>query len=542
VPPFFFMVGKQLRQYLVTASLGRGGMGEVWLARDTTLGREVAIKTLPAAGDADAAIRKERFLREARAASALNHPNIITIYEINSDQDIDFIAMEYVAGRTLADLLQQGPLAIDQVRRIASQIAEAVGRAHSAGIVHRDLKPRNIMVGNKGLVKVLDFGLAKMMATRDADATANVATQLALTRVGTTVGTVGYMSPEQAIGDAVDARSDVFSFGVILYEMLTGRLPFSGETISEVLRQLHFAEPPPLDSLRAGVPEELRDVVTRALRKRPDDRYADMGEVANALSARSAAEPRPRKRAQVSVEAPAAPMPPRAAWRGTAVAVGGALVLGSLAGVVWWRSGNAVAPPGAVQPTDARPVQAAPPIPDAPPPTTADRSATDTAVPRPSPEPTVQRVDSGATSHLHWGRLGDAYRTEPGQQANATAAYRRALELVERQIADNGHDPDLGSWRALYLAKLGDRARAVEAIEPLSKRTDLTAEILFRMAVIYELAGARQRALMGLARAVRAGYPPKEVLAEPELTELRSDPRFQRLANAGPAKKRTARR
>src|SRR5688572_5769406 len=161
------MIGKSLRQYVITGRLGQGGMGEVWLARDTTLERSVALKVLPA-GDTDAAIRKERFFREARAASALNHPNIITIYEINSDQGIDFIAMEYVDGRTLGVILHQGQLPIDLVQRYASQIAEAVGRAHREGIVHRDLKPGNIMVTNEGLVKVLDFGLAKVLRAVDA--------------------------------------------------------------------------------------------------------------------------------------------------------------------------------------------------------------------------------------------------------------------------------------------------------------------------------------------------------------------------------------
>ena len=261
------MIGRTLRQYLITGRIGAGGMGEVWLARDTTLERDVALKVLPA-GDTDAVLRKERFFREARAASALNHPNIITIYEINSDQGIDFIAMEYVEGRTLGAMLQEGPMAIDLVQRYAMQIAEAVGRAHRAGIVHRDLKPGNIMVTNDGLVKVLDFGLAKVSHPSDASAATDMATQMALTRAGTTVGTLGYMSPEQAIGDNVDARSDVFSFGVILYEMLAGRLPFAGKTLSDVLHQLHFSEPPSLESLRPDVPPGSK-AKRRAEHKRP---------------------------------------------------------------------------------------------------------------------------------------------------------------------------------------------------------------------------------------------------------------------------------
>ena len=257
-------------------------MGEVWLARDTTLDRDVALKILHG-GQLDVATRRERFYREAKAASALNHPNIITIYEINSDQGIDFIAMEFVRGSTLAAYMQAGGMRIETVEKFASQIAEAVGRAHRAGIVHRDLKPGNMMVTEDGLVKVLDFGLAKVTAPSDAAATPGAKTEAALTRAGTSVGTLGYMSPEQAIGDNVDARSDVFSFGVILYEMLSGRLPFTGKTLSEVLRELHFTEPPRLEALRPEVPARLRDVVTRALAKKPEDRYPNLTEVSIAL-------------------------------------------------------------------------------------------------------------------------------------------------------------------------------------------------------------------------------------------------------------------
>jgi hypothetical protein len=153
-------------------------------------------------------------------------------------------------------------------------------------------------------------------------------------------------------------------------------------------------------------------------------------------------------------------------------------------------------------------------------------------------QPAVPRADAEATTHLHWGRLGDAYRAQPGRQADAATAYRRAIELVDRQIADSGGDADLESWRALYVARLGDRATAVAGLDPLLKRTDIAPETMFRIAVTYELAGLRPRALMGVARAVRSGYPPKAVLAEPDLAELRRDPRFQRLATATPPRKR----
>ena len=503
------MIGQRLRQYLVTASLGRGGMGEVWLARDTTLERDVAIKTLPAASDADTDNRKARFFREARAASALNHPNIITIYEINADQGVDFIAMEYVDGRTLADMLQPGPLPFDQVHRLAHQIAEAVGRAHRAGIVHRDLKPRNIMVTNDGLVKVLDFGLAKLTQAGDAD---NAATQAALTRSGTTVGTLGYMSPEQAIGDAVDARSDVFSFGVILYEMLTGRLPFSGRTMSEVLRQLHFAEPPSLESLRADVPPSLRSVVTKALHKKPDDRFSSMSEVAGMLSSA-------RSDAMTTVVETPPTAGSRSGWRLPRVAVAGLVIvlIAGLATLVVRRS----RPRAVVAPVATNAPSTPTNTPSTPAPTTM-------AAPRSLAAPKAQ---------------APAPAVEPSASPRREAPTDRpAMVRAEPQVAPKTGDPDFESQRALNLARRGDHKAAVAAIEPFAASQNLSAPALFQMAIVFELAGARQRALMSLGRAVRAGYPAKAVFTEPDLAALRSDPRFQRMANATPAKKRPVRR
>jgi eukaryotic-like serine/threonine-protein kinase len=274
------MIGRSLRQYVITAQLGQGGMGVVWKARDTILEREVALKVLPSQYISDQE-RKDRFFREARAASALNHPNIVTIYEINSDQGIDFIAMEYLAGDTLATLIRRRALTVDDALRFAVQIADGVGRAHRAGIVHRDLKPGNIIVTNDDLVKVLDFGLAKAWAEsppRTSDAVTMVSTQ-----VGTSVGTLGYMSPEQALGDHVDARSDVFALGVVLYQMLARSLPFVAATPGEMLRKLHFEEPIPLATLCPEVPAALADIVARSLAKDRDDRPASCMEVAAAL-------------------------------------------------------------------------------------------------------------------------------------------------------------------------------------------------------------------------------------------------------------------
>lgn len=478
-------------------------MGEVWLARDTTLERDVAIKTLPAGGDADAATRKERFFREARAASALNHPNIITIYEINSDEGIDFIAMEYVDGRTLGDMMHHTPLAFDLVRRLAVQIAEAVGRAHRAGIVHRDLKPGNIMVTSDGLVKVLDFGLAKLTRAADADSGTHAATQPALTRAGTTVGTLGYMSPEQAIGDPVDARSDVFSFGVILYEMLTGRLPFTGKTLSDVLRQLHFADPPSLESLRADVPASLRRVVTKALQKKPDHRFANMSDVATALRDEpSAAATKP-----LVVSAP--PVPPRAGWRPLHFALAGLLIvlIAGIAMVAMRRSRARVAAVATTAAsTTAVPSSAAP----------LNAAAADAAPPAAAVPQAAQPNAGSATA---------APAVEPAATPTPTAT------AVDQPIARKSGDADLISRRAVSLATLGDHQNALAAIERIARRPDLTGEILFRMTLVYELAGARNRALMSMMRALQAGYPKTFFEVAPELTALRTDPRYHRVVD-----------
>lgn len=280
------MTAKTLLHYRIVEQLGRGGMGIVYRAIDTKLNREVALKLLPPDRLADP-VNKQRFLREAQAASALNHPNIITIHEINSDGDVDFIAMEYVRGQTLHEILQERRLSLDEALRYAVQIAGALTAAHSAGIIHRDLKPGNIMVREDGLVKVLDFGLAKL--DRPPESGGKPATDETvtgpLTAVGTTVGTAAYMSPEQSLGTDVDARSDIFSFGVLLYEMFSGRRPFSGSTQSELLRSLHFAQPAALKSLRSEVPEDLDRLVSKTLEKNPELRYQTMAALTRDLTA-----------------------------------------------------------------------------------------------------------------------------------------------------------------------------------------------------------------------------------------------------------------
>src|SRR6266566_3072851 len=226
--------GTRLGVYEVIAPLGAGGMGEVWRARDTRLSREVAIKVLPADVSSDPS-RLKRFEKEARSASALNHPNIVTIYEIGSSDSISYIAMERVDGKTLRELLFGGALPIKKLLPIAVQIADGLAKAHEAGIVHRDLKPENVMVTKDGLVKILDFGLAKLTSSMSgSDEGSHLPTETG-TSPGMILGTVGYMSPEQAAGQPLDFRSDQFSFGSILYEMAAGKRAFQSKSAVETL-------------------------------------------------------------------------------------------------------------------------------------------------------------------------------------------------------------------------------------------------------------------------------------------------------------------
>jgi eukaryotic-like serine/threonine-protein kinase len=268
-------VGRSLLHYRITEKIGEGGMGVVYKARDTHLDRTVAIKVLPAQAVADQE-RKRRFIQEAKAASALNHPNIIDIHDINSDAGVDFIVMEHVAGKTLDRRIGRKGLRIGETLKYAVQIADALAAAHAAGIVHRDLKPANIMVTETGLVKVLDFGLAKLTQPAQGEASGTVSPMQSLTGEGRIIGTVAYMSPEQAEGKAVDARSDIFSFGSVLYETLTGRQAFHGDSTISTLSAIIEKDPPPLN---AEIPHDLERIITRCLRKDPARRFQAMSDL-----------------------------------------------------------------------------------------------------------------------------------------------------------------------------------------------------------------------------------------------------------------------
>lgn len=269
------LIGRRIGVYQLLRELGRGGMGEVYLANDARLGRNLALKLLPARFTQDAE-RVRRFQREARAASALNHPNIVTIFDIGHEDGSHYIATEFVEGQTLRALIGSSRLSLDKAIDVAMQIASALEAAHKAGIVHRDIKPENVMVRPDGYAKVLDFGLAKLIdqdpSPREGE-TGATRSSVFETREGVILGTVSYMSPEQARGQKVDARSDLFSLGVVFYELLTGVRPFTGATRNHILVSILDQEPPPLSQYIPGAPANSQWIVSRALTKNYDDRY-----------------------------------------------------------------------------------------------------------------------------------------------------------------------------------------------------------------------------------------------------------------------------
>ena len=330
------MIGQTLAHYEILGPLGEGGMGVVYRARDTRLGRLVAIKVLPSAANTNPD-GKRRFVREAKAASALNHPNIITIYGIDQAADVDFIAMEYVTGTPLNELIPAAGLRLATALRYAVQVADALAAAHAAGIVHRDLKPSNVMVTDSGLVKVLDFGIAKLTAPTPADDSAGANTATALlsssTEAGTVLGTIAYMSPEQAEGRVVDARSDIFSFGSVLYEMLSGRKAFEGESQISTLTAILREEPKRIGEIVSDLPAEVERVILRCHRKDPARRFQHMADVKVALDELKEESDSGRlHKTQPTVEQPVRKRRSTSIWL---AAVTGLVLLGAIA--AWFR-------------------------------------------------------------------------------------------------------------------------------------------------------------------------------------------------------------
>src|SRR5438132_4815335 len=277
------LVGQTIGHYKISEPIGTGGMGEVYLATDIVAGRKAALKLLPLrfTGDAE---RLKRFEQEAHAVVALNHPNILTVYEIGEDHSIHYIASELIEGETLRQSLMRGRMQLSEAVEIAIQVASALAAAHEAGIVHRDIKPENIMLRPDGYVKVLDFGIAKL-AEQEVPVTipTDEALLLVETNLGSILGTVRYMSPEQAYGTPVDKRTDIWSLGVVLYEMVTGHAPFTGETPGETMSSILEREPPPLTSYVAHTAAELQEIISKTLRKDRKERYQSAHELLEAL-------------------------------------------------------------------------------------------------------------------------------------------------------------------------------------------------------------------------------------------------------------------
>jgi TolB-like protein/Flp pilus assembly protein TadD len=321
------MVGKSLGHYQILEQLGSGGMGSVYRAADLRLGRQVAIKVLHEEPSSDPE-RRRRFELEARSASALNHPSIVHVYDIDLEGSVHYIAMELVEGVTLREVLRAGPLSAKRVLHIGSQIAGGLAKAHEARIVHRDLKPENLMVTREGDVKILDFGLAKLVPAREVASAADTLSRFE-TRDGVVVGTLAYMSPEQARGASVDHRSDQFSLGAILYEMVTGNRAFHRATGAQTLSAILEAEPEPLPAKSLDLAPELAQVIKRCLAKNPEDRYGSTHDLAREIAGISAVE-KPDVASGAGLQGPLRSLVSRRRWAFVAAALG-VLFLGSMA-------------------------------------------------------------------------------------------------------------------------------------------------------------------------------------------------------------------
>jgi len=486
-------MGRQVGRYQIEGEIGRGGMGVVFKARDTELGRLVALKSLPAERG-ESPDRRRRFLQEARAASALNHPNIIAVHDILAADGADWIVMEFVAGRSLRELIPSEGLPVAQATIWAREIADALSTAHRAGIIHRDLKPGNVMIDEAGRSRVLDFGLAKLHEVDLPSAGDPTVTPAApLTQAGVVLGTPKYMSPEQAMGRPVDARSDIFSFGIVLYEMLTGQAPFEAENLPSIIHAVAFEAQRAPESLRREIPVGLAELVDRCLEKDPADRFQSMDEVRNGLLAlENTVETRPAKWSRSALQigrkrssAPKLREPGRrrALWLG-------ALAVIAVALVAFYGMFRRSSPPATKAQTQ------------------------DTAVSTPLPETPFQLYKAGDDLLTHYWRAGYIDRAleamqravdldpsyAPAYAGLATASQRkydatRDKVWLDRAKAQAEHALQLDA--SLTAARLrlgsvqaarGDLAQAEEELQQVERLDPANAEVYRRLA---DVAAAR---------------------------------------------------
>jgi serine/threonine-protein kinase len=355
------MIGRTISHYTVLEKLGAGGMGEIYKAQDTRLNRFVAMKVLSTANSGDVE-RRRRFIQEAQAASALNHPNIIIIHDVVSVDGLEFMVMEFVAGVTLDDLVPKHGLEVQKSLDCAVQIADALATAHAAGIIHRDLKPANIMVTGTGLVKILDFGIAKLTGPGPGMSATDETLPIdsPMTVEGSILGTVCYMSPEQAQAKTVDPRSDIFSFGLVLYEMLTGQKAFSGDSALSTLSSILRDEAKPISVLVHGAPPELEQIVHRAMRKEPDQRWQSVQEMRAALLLLKQKADSGMLRTQMESLAPLSPKKKGGKLPITIAAAAVVVLAAGGAGWWWMTHRNAQAPPPVT--VQATPAAVQPPV------------------------------------------------------------------------------------------------------------------------------------------------------------------------------------
>jgi tetratricopeptide (TPR) repeat protein/tRNA A-37 threonylcarbamoyl transferase component Bud32 len=466
--------GDRLGPYEILSKLGAGGMGEVYAALDTRLRREVAVKVLPPEEMANEE-RRSAFQREARAASALNHPNIITIHEIGSEDGIDYIVMERVAGRTLSQMIPPEGMNIEDAIRHFITLAEALARAHHAGIVHRDLKPGNVMVTDDNRVKILDFGVAKLVKAAGPLAPSGADLHETITQaaegLGRLAGTSAYMSPEQATGRPVDPRSDIFSLGIVLYEALAGKRPWEGPTGMAVLQGVCLLDPPALRKVRPGLPAALEAVVMKALRKQPEERYQTMEEFAAALLAVAAGRGRLWPKARV--------------LRALALAAAGAGLIGGVAYLWPARKAEAPAP---------RKMQVADPF-------EAYRQARALMVRSDRPQsvdraiPLLEAAIAGNPGHAPFhAALSDAYVLK-FSEARDKAWLAKAQTVAEEALKLNPYLAAAHISRAALDASSGKSEDAVKNLRRALALDPKNAEAHWRLAARLNLGGRLEEAL-----------------------------------------------